>query len=209
MKRADASDSYFNTPFSWIFRCHSDVAVEYFNDGGLIFCFADRRLIDINITGSQIIKLTDGRRTVHQVAELLVGLFDRTIPQIEQDVLDFYNYLQKIGLLDKVIPTEMQQAPNCKVLSRRTRYKRNPIIVIHENNEGAVLTNQDTHQVKLINSTGQFIWKLCDGRFTLGEIASKLDKAYDFSLGDQAVADTQDFLVDMQGIGFVITLFGD
>jgi hypothetical protein len=40
---------------------------------------------------------------------------------------------------------------------------RNPDVVLREEDpDGALLFNPDTNQIRVINSTGLFIWKHCD-----------------------------------------------
>ena len=57
-----------------------------------------------------------------------------------------------------------------------TRFLRNPDVVLREEDpeEGALLFNPDTNQVKVINTTGLFIWQQCGEAHTLDEIISEV-----------------------------------
>ena len=80
----------------------------------------------------------------------------------------------------------------------------NPDVVLREEDEdGALLFNPDTNQVKVINNTALFIWKLCDGSRSLAEMIANLKEAFDEVPGDQVEKDVQDFIADMTGSGFI------
>ena len=49
-----------------------------------------------------------------------------------------------------------------------SRYLCNPDVVLREEDEdGGLLFNPDTNQIRVLNHTGLFIWKLCDGSHNL------------------------------------------
>ena len=53
----------------------------------------------------------------------------------------------------------------------RAKFLRNPEVVLREeDDDGGLLFNPDTNQVKVVNSTGLFIWKQCDGSRNLSDI---------------------------------------
>lgn len=80
----------------------------------------------------------------------------------------------------------------------------NPDVVLREEDEdGALLFNPDTNQVKVINNTAVFIWKLCNGSYGLAELISSLKEAFDEVPADQVEKDVQDFIEDMTGSGFI------
>ena len=80
----------------------------------------------------------------------------------------------------------------------------NPDVVLREEDEdGALLFNPDTNQVKVINNTGLFIWKLCDGSCSLAELVTHLKEAFDEVPADLVEKDVQDFIADMTESGFI------
>lgn len=83
-------------------------------------------------------------------------------------------------------------------------YLRNPDVVLREEDEdGGLLFNPDTNQVKVVNSTGLSIWKVCDGSRTPDEIARILLDEYEGASLEQANADVRDYLADMVESGFI------
>ena len=58
------------------------------------------------------------------------------------------------------------------------RYIRNPDVVLREEDaDGGLLFNPDTNQVKVVNTTGLFIWQQCDGARDLAEIVGAVQEA--------------------------------
>ena len=85
-----------------------------------------------------------------------------------------------------------------------SRYLRNPDVVLREEDEdGALLFNPDTNQVKVINPTGLFIWQQCDGQKGLDGIVKALLEAFEDAPADQVSQDVQEFLDGMLQSGFV------
>jgi hypothetical protein len=83
-------------------------------------------------------------------------------------------------------------------------YIRNPDVVLREEDEdGALLFNPDTNQVKVINSTGLFIWKLCDGIHELSTIVDGLNTEYEDAPKEQVFQDAREYLDQMLQTGFV------
>ncbi len=59
-------------------------------------------------------------------------------------------------------------------------YDRNPDVVLREENEdGALLFNPDTNQIKVVNSTGLHIWQLCDGHRDVPAIVEEIQQVFD------------------------------
>ena len=55
-----------------------------------------------------------------------------------------------------------------KEISSNNLLIRNPDVVLREEDpSGALLFNPDTNQIRVINGTGLFIWKHCDGKHDL------------------------------------------
>jgi hypothetical protein len=57
--------------------------------------------------------------------------------------------------------------------------------------------------VKVVNTTGLFIWKLCDGAHSLDEIAASLKQAFEDAPLDQVRQDVQEFVAGMVETGFL------
>jgi len=82
--------------------------------------------------------------------------------------------------------------------------QRNRKIIVRQEADEAFLFNPDNGAIKIINSTGIFIWGLCDGKHSRDAIIKKmLDK---FELATQALAskDLEKFLVQLRSAGFIL-----
>jgi hypothetical protein len=92
--------------------------------------------------------------------------------------------------------------------SDAARFLRNPDVVLREEDpdEGALLFNPDTNQVKVINSTGLFIWQQCGVARTLDEIIAEVQKGFDEVPSGQVAGDVQEFVDGMVATGFIGTV---
>jgi hypothetical protein len=83
-------------------------------------------------------------------------------------------------------------------------YIQNPDVVLREEDpDGGLLFNPDTNQVKVVNTTGLFIWKLCDGKHSLAAIAAALQEAFDDAPLDAVHQDVEEFINGMVATGFI------
>ena len=83
----------------------------------------------------------------------------------------------------------------------------NPDVVLREEDEdGGLLFNPDTNQVKVINSTGLFIWKQCSQKKTLQSIVENIQKSFDEVPEAMVAEDAEAFLSEMIGTGFIGTV---
>ncbi len=81
---------------------------------------------------------------------------------------------------------------------------RNPDVVLREEDpDGALLFNPDTNQIRVINTTGFFIWKHCDGKKDMPAIVSALKKTFDGVPEAEVETQVNDFLNDMKKNGFI------
>jgi len=84
------------------------------------------------------------------------------------------------------------------------KYIRNPDVVLREEDpDGALLFNPDTNQIKVINNTALFIWKLCDGNHTLSSIVEALKKSFENVPEDKVKGEVKEFLNEMIQSGFI------
>jgi hypothetical protein len=81
---------------------------------------------------------------------------------------------------------------------------RNPDVVLREEDpDGALLFNPDTNQIRVINTTGLFIWKHCDGKKDLPAIVSALKKTFDKVPEAEVEGQVKAFIDDMKANGFL------
>jgi hypothetical protein len=191
-----------------VLHVRPDVVLEGFEDGALILRLSDRHLIEVNPVGQQILSLTDGQRSAAQVAGLLAEHYEISTAEALQDTLAFYADLRLQGVLEPaqlVKDKESQNLAGTSALNKR--YLRNPDVVLREEDEdGGLLFNPDTNQVKVVNPTGLFIWQHCDGQHDFEQIVAAVVEAYEDASDDQVRQDVQEYLDGMIQTGFIGTV---
>jgi hypothetical protein len=81
---------------------------------------------------------------------------------------------------------------------------RNPDVVLREEDpDGALLFNPDTNQIRVINTTGLFIWKHCDGKKDMPTIVIALKKTFNGVPETEVEGQVKAFVDDMQSNGFL------
>lgn len=89
--------------------------------------------------------------------------------------------------------------------TRDTRYVPNPDVVVREEDpDGALLFNPDTNQIKVLNTTGLFIWKLLDGKKDIPAVVAALKEAFEEVPEDEVETHVQAFFDDMVSSGFFV-----
>lgn len=189
-----------------VFSLSPQVVLEGFEEGALLLRLKDYHLFELNATAYFILARTDGQRTAAQIASALAEAFE--IPEAEglADTLALYEHLARQGVVEAVKPPSGKEENIAveETMSPSVRYMRNPDVVLREEDEdGGLLFNPDTGQVKLVNPTGLFIWRQCDGSRNLEEIASALREAFEGAPQDRLVEDVRDFLKGMVDTGFI------
>ena len=84
------------------------------------------------------------------------------------------------------------------------KFLKNPDVVLREEgDEGALLFNPDSNQIKVLNTTALFIWKKCNGENKLSDILAELKENFEEVPLKDAEDDVADFLNEMVLCGFV------
>jgi hypothetical protein len=85
-----------------------------------------------------------------------------------------------------------------------TRYLCNPDVVLREEDEdGGLLFNPDTNQVKIVNSTGLFIWKQFTTINQPDIVAEAILANFEGASLEIVKADLKEFLDEMILTGFI------
>ena len=91
-----------------------------------------------------------------------------------------------------------------KSISGNDSLIRNPDVVLREEDpDGALLFNPDTNQIRVINTTGLFIWKQCSGKKDVPAIVSALKKTFAAVPATEVEAQVKEFINDMRAGGFL------
>lgn len=86
-------------------------------------------------------------------------------------------------------------------------YIRNPDVVLREEDQdGGLLFNPDTNQIRVLNATGLLVWQMCDGGHALSDFVDALRDSFDGVPEEQVGSDVERFVQDMQAHGFIGTL---
>ncbi len=83
-------------------------------------------------------------------------------------------------------------------------YLTNPDLVIREEDEnGALVFNPDTNDVKIINHTGISILNICSQKIAVSDIVNELNEQHDIQEGTDVETDVKNFLDEMIATGFI------
>jgi hypothetical protein len=185
-----------------IYTLSKEAALEVFDDGGLVLIVPERRLVELNPSAVEILNLLDGKRTTDQVAAEFARIYEIPLEQAGQDVNELCTDMLNSGILALQSEVqEMEGMPN----SPEDKLLCNPDVVLREEDpeEGGLLFNPDTNQVKVINTTGLFIWQQCGVPRSLAEIVTEVQKGFDEVPLEQVAADVQEFVDGMLASGFI------
>jgi len=84
------------------------------------------------------------------------------------------------------------------------QYLCNPDVVLREEDEdGGLLFNPDTNQVKVVNTTGLFIWKQFAALNRADAVAEAILKNFQEATAEVVQADLKEFLDEMLQSGFI------
>jgi len=192
-----------------LYKLSQNAVLESFEDGGLVLIVPERRLVELNPSAVEIVNLLDGHRTAQQVADEIVKSndigHDISVTNIVEDVLLLCEELNRSGVLE-LQPDLQENADMTTAVA--VNFLRNPDVVLREEDpdEGALLFNPDTNQVKVINTTGLFIWQLCGVARTLDEIVAEVQKGFDEVPLEQVAEDVKEFVDGMLASGFIGTV---
>ncbi|MFQ5436737.1 MAG: PqqD family peptide modification chaperone [Anaerolineae bacterium] len=183
--------------------------MEGFEDGALLLRLEDRRLLELNTTAQRILELTDGQRNAAQVAALLSQRFQISEAEALQDIFSLYEQLFTQDIIEINEPGQgaKENGAMAEAINVSSQYITNPDVVLREEDEdGGLLFNPDTNHVKVLNTTGLFIWKQCDVACILTEIAAAVQAAFEDAPADQVAEDVHEFVEGMVATGFIGTV---
>ncbi len=193
-----------------VFHLCPQAVMESFEDGALLLRLKDRHLFELNPTAHYILAQTDGQHNAPQIATILAEAFQ--IPEVDalQDILLLYELLSAQGIIEMAEShhrvSEESRAMK-EISGKPLRYIRNLDVVLREEapDEGGLLFNPDTNQVRVLNTTGLFVWQQCDGTRDLAGIVAAVQAAFEEAPANQVAEDVQEFVKEMVESGFIGT----
>ena len=94
-----------------------------------------------------------------------------------------------------------------KTSTQSPRFMKNPDVVVHEEDpDGALVFNPDTDQIRVLNQTGFYIWKLCDGSHDMKSLVASVRESFDEVPDDNVSGQVEDFVNEMVSAGFIGTV---
>jgi len=91
-----------------------------------------------------------------------------------------------------------------ETITKETLLLCNPDVVLREEDEdGGLLFNPDTNQVKVVNTTGLFIWKQFKAVNNPGKVAASVLQNFEETTAEVVQADLDEFLNEMIQTGFI------
>lgn len=93
--------------------------------------------------------------------------------------------------------------------TKSIRYIVNPDVVLREEDpDGALLFNPDTNQIRVLNATGLFIWKLMDGTKDAPAVVAALKESFEEVPEAEVEGHATAFIDDMSSSGFFVPAEG-
>jgi hypothetical protein len=183
------------------------VVLEPFEEGALVLVPRKRRLVALNQTAVDVIGYMEGRQSLEDIAAVIARNNDIPLEQATQDIQELCEELERTGVLEARPDIQLEEKAEMDT-TITIQYRRNPDVVLREEDldEGALLFNPDTSEVKILNTTGLFIWQQCSLARTLEEIVAEVRKAFDEVPTDQVAQDVKEFVDGMVANGFIGTV---
>ncbi|MBD3385517.1 PqqD family peptide modification chaperone [candidate division KSB1 bacterium] len=182
-----------------VLKLSENALLEIFDEGGLIFVFADCRMIDLDKMTTDIVNKLDGEKTLQAVARELAKEKDMPLTRAKTEVQKPCLELERVGILQKS-PDRFNTNTAVEV-----QYVQNPKIVVNESdhNNGAILFNPGTNRVKTVNQVGWYIWQNCSVAKTAKDIIAQVKNAFEDVPHERVAKDVQDFLSHMSSNDFI------
>lgn len=84
------------------------------------------------------------------------------------------------------------------------KYIQNPDVVLREEDEdGGLLFNPDTNQVKVVNQTGLFIWKQFGDEKTVSQVVRFISDEFSDVPVERIDEDVEEFVRELLATGFL------
>lgn len=85
----------------------------------------------------------------------------------------------------------------------KSRFTINPLVVFEKEDDGAMLFNPETGEIKLLNTTGAFIFQNLDGKKSFPEMVKLLQENFEDAPKEDLEKDLNDFLADLRKVNLI------
>ncbi len=177
------------------------VAIEYFEEGSLVFIPETKRLIRINRTATDILRRMDGKQTTRRIIQDVASFYGASFDSICQDISRLLT-----DLAEKEIISDVRHLGRVRGYNAMDDVK---FIVNHdvscriEDPDGAILFNPETDAVQVVNPTGLVIWQALESPRGKREIVEHLMDVCEGVPEDQVVRDVDEFVEKLKSAGFL------
>ena len=197
--------------YTSIYQLNPKVVIEFFEDGALVLKLEERQLVEFTPIPSDILRNSDGVNNVGVIAELIASEFQISLEIALQEVIDLYDQLTEQKIIIELHPHLQKGNKNMtENISSTSSYLCNPDVVLREEDEdGGLLFNPDTSQVKVVNTTGLFIWKQFGQSNEVNSVVQAMLAEFEDAPQDEIFNDVQEFLDEMLQTGFIGTIETD
>ena len=173
------------------------VSVGHFEEGALALRLGDLHLYELNPTGSRILGLLDGKRTLREVCELTAAELDAEYETVLSDALEFLGELKEKRVVLGAGEEDAPQGKGPRFEPDVILVRKEAVSAREEGDEGALLYDPDTDSCKILNPVGLDVWKRLDGRRPLSAIASGIAASYDGAEEEAVLQDVLAFAADL------------
>ncbi len=181
-----------------VFVPKKEICVEVFDEGALVLNLHNKELTELNPIEYWFWDQLDGEKNLEEIADSYSKKFG--ISRIEA-LSKLWNMCQQLWKNHSLL--DLKKNKKGDIMSQ-TKHIQNPDVNLREEDEdGALLFNPDTDQVKLLSQTGHYIWKLCERERSVEEIINAFNKDFDDVPEAQVKTDVEEFLKQMVDSGFI------
>ena len=90
-----------------------------------------------------------------------------------------------------------RQGKNCCKMNTNECWVANPEIILEKEDDGVLLFNPDTGEIKILNETGAFFYERLDGKTPVKDVIKELCAIFDGITRDEAEKDIADLLEEL------------
>lgn len=187
-----------------VYRLSKNAAFEAFDDGVLILNLEKVTFTELNPIARDILQATDGKNNLQAVVRALNNEYKISMEIAMQNVIELYHELLKQGIIENINYNKKRMGKMAATDLKVTQFMCNPDVVLREEDEdGGLLFNPDTNQVKVVNTSGLFIWKQFKEVNTSEKVAKVVLNNFGDATPEVVQSDLAEFLQDMLATGFI------
>jgi hypothetical protein len=182
------------------FCLREDVKIEDFGDRSLVLLCDSLHVREINSQSRRLLALTDGERTIQNIATAIATECGETEYEILYNVAAALRQMEQQGIVRRIVKLTMGRTENM----RETQYLVNPDVSFRpEEDDGGILFNADTDSLEAINPTAMEIWTFLAAPHTQGEVVAHLCEVCADAPRDEVEKDVSEFLENLVKKGFI------